>query len=118
MTGMKAWIYARVNPEDIGSIYAQIADGKVLAKQRGWTVAGESQELGNGRDAGHSEFQRLLTAIEGGEAGAVVAVDWTRLARSPERRKRLLEAGKGKGIVVALVTGGDFDLSALDGLPE
>jgi len=116
--GMKAWIYARANRENVGLIYDQIADGKALAEQRGWTVAGEFRELDGGCDAGHSEFQRLLAAIEGSEAGAVVASDWTRLARSPERRKHLLEVGKGKGIVVAFVTGGDFDLSALESIPE
>ncbi|MEQ7124721.1 recombinase family protein [Actinopolymorpha sp. B11F2] len=113
---MRVIVYTRISRDDTGAglgVARQREDCETLAAARGWrtvdtivdndmSAAGKRQRPG---------FERLMAAVEAGQVDAVVAWSFDRLTRNARDRLRMVEAGKSRGLIVALVRGSDLDMS-------
>ena len=113
---MNAHLYFRISEDKTGEelgVTRQRDDCLTLVRQRGWTIAREHPEddtSAAGRKA-RPRFEALLTAVERGEVGAIVAWSLDRLTRNRRDSLRLIEACEPRRVVIALVRGSDLDLS-------
>jgi DNA invertase Pin-like site-specific DNA recombinase len=113
---MQAALYLRQSRDFTGEehgVTRQREDSEALAKRRGWTVSvihtdNDTSAAGKKRRPG---FEALMTDIESGRITAVIAWSLDRLTRNARDRLRLLEVGKERGLILALVRGSDLDLS-------
>ncbi len=113
---MRTLVYLRLSQDRTGEelgVTRQRDDARKLAKLRGWTIAAEhvdNDTSASGRKV-RPGFEAVLTALDRGEAGAVIAWDMTRLTRNRRDTLRLLEIGERRSAVIAFVRGSDLDLS-------
>jgi DNA invertase Pin-like site-specific DNA recombinase len=102
--------------EQLG-VTRQLEDARELARRRGFDVVAEYTDndvsaAGKRRRPG---FEALLADLAEGRADAVVAWTLDRITRNARDRLRLLDIGRERGIIVALVRGSDLDLSTPSG---
>ena len=111
-----AAIYLRQSMDRTGeglAVDRQRSDAETLVKLRGWDVV--RVEVDNDISAAGKKhrpgFEAILTAVESGEVGAVIAWDMTRLLRNLRDMVRVIEAGERHKTVLAFCRGSDLDLS-------
>jgi site-specific DNA recombinase len=117
---MRAAIYTRISRDRSGEragVGRQEADCRAFCERRGWEVAGvyADNDLSAYSGKPRPAYKRLLADIEGGRVGAVVAWHNDRLHRSPAELEGFIALIEAKGTTVAMVEGGDYDLTTADG---
>lgn len=117
---VRAAIYARQSRDFSGqehSVTRQREDCQELAARRGWHIAATltDNDLSAAGKRRRPGFETLLSEIGRGGVSAVIAWNFDRLTRNARDRLRLLEAGRERGLIIALVRGSDLDLSTPSG---
>src|SRR4249919_754625 len=113
---MRTAIYLRQSLDKSGegaAVDRQREDAETLARLRGWEVVrveidNDVSAAGKRRRPG---FEAVLTAIESGQVGAVIAWDMTRLTRNRRDTLRVIETAEQHKTVLAFCRGSDLDLS-------
>ena len=89
----------------------------MVAKRRGWEVV--RTEIDNDISAAGKRhrpgFEAIMTAIDNGEVGAVIAWDMARLTRNARDTLRIIDAGQRHNTVLAFHKGDSLDLSSPNG---
>lgn len=116
----RAAIYARISKDREGEalgVKRQEQDCRALAGRKGWDVADVyvdddiSAYSGKVRPA----YRALMAALKAGEVDAVVAYTNTRLHRSMRELEDFIDVVEARGAAVAIVQGGDYDLTSSAG---
>jgi DNA invertase Pin-like site-specific DNA recombinase len=63
-------------------------------------------------------YARMLAAVESGSKDAIVTWHNDRLHRSPKELEAFIDLVERSGVRLAVVTGGDYDLTTPDGRPS
>ncbi len=119
--GMRAVIYARYSTDNQSkaSVADQIRLCERLCDEHGWTVAGiYSDDAQSGFNHLRSDYQRMLSFVEGGGCDVIVAESYERLIRDGEHSARLYKRMTYLGIPIVTSKGGriteiDVGLSSL-----
>ncbi len=95
----------------------QEADCRAFCERREWEVAGiySDNDLSAYSGKPRPAYKRLLADVEAGQVGAVVAWHNDRLHRSPAELENFIALIERTGTTVAMVEGGDYDLTTPDG---
>ncbi len=117
---MRAAIYTRISRDRSGEragVGRQEADSRAFCQRRGWEVAGvySDNDLSAYSGKPRPAYRRLLADVEAGHVGAVVAWHNDRLHRSPAELEGFIALIERLGTMVAMVEGGDYDLTTPDG---
>lgn len=117
---MHAAIYTRISRDRSGEragVGRQEADCRAYCERRGWEVAGvyADNDLSAYSGKPRPAYKRLLADVEAGQVGAVVAWHNDRLHRSPAELEGFIALIERTGTTVAMVEGGDYDLTSPDG---
>jgi len=109
-------VYVRQSSDKTGegaAVERQREDALSLARVRGWEVV--RVEVDNDVSAAGKRvrpgFEAVMSAVESGEVGAVIAWDMTRLSRNRRDTVRVIETGERARIVLAFCRASDIDLS-------
>ncbi len=95
----------------------QRVDCEALCVARGWEVA----EVFEDNDASaygrrpRRAYERMLAAVDSGAIGAIVTWHNDRLHRSPKELEAFIDLVERSGVRLAVVAGGDYDLTTPDG---
>jgi site-specific DNA recombinase len=113
-------VYLRQSFDKTGegaAVDRQREDTELVAKRRGWEVV--RTEIDNDISAAGKRhrpgFEAIMTAIDNGEVGAVIAWDMTRLTRNARDTLRIIDAGQRHNTVLAFHKGDSLDLSSPNG---
>lgn len=117
---LRAGIYLRISLDRTGeglAVDRQREDCEQLIKLRNWSVSetftdNDTSAAGKAKRPG---FEALLTAIDQGRIGVVVAWSLDRLTRNRRDQLRLIEMCQKRTVNLALVRGADMDLSSAVG---
>jgi DNA invertase Pin-like site-specific DNA recombinase len=117
---MRAGVYCRISRDPEGlraGVTRQEQDCRRHCEERGWEVADVYVDNDVGAYSGkpRPQYRRLLEDLEADRIGAVVAWHNDRLHRSPRELEEFITAVERTGATVAMVTGGDYDLTSADG---
>ncbi len=117
---MRAATYARISSDPSGQragVDRQRADCRALCERRGWEVADEYVDNDASAYSGkpRPRYQALLRDVEAGRVDAIVAWHNDRLHRSPLELEAFISLVERTGVRVAVVEGGDYDLTTPDG---
>jgi DNA invertase Pin-like site-specific DNA recombinase len=115
-----AAIYCRISADRTGlaaGVTRQEADGRSLAAERGWEVAGVyvDNDLSAFSGRPRPEYRRLLEDIKAGVVTAVLAWHPDRLYRRMRDLEEFIEVIEAAGVDVATVKAGDIDLASPSG---
>jgi DNA invertase Pin-like site-specific DNA recombinase len=116
-----AALYTRLSRDPSGQeagVRRQEADCRALAMNRGWKVVRVFTDNDRSATSGKARpaWNALLTAIEAGEFGALVAYSSSRLYRRPHDLRGLLELTKARpGFQIATVKSGTIDVESAQG---
>jgi DNA invertase Pin-like site-specific DNA recombinase len=115
---MRAAVYLRISSDPSGQqlgVTRQREDCEQLCAAKGWAPV---EFLDNDISASNGKrrpgYERMLTDIESGSVGAVVAWDLDRLHRRPIELERFMELADTHQLALATVSG-DVDLSTAQG---
>jgi DNA invertase Pin-like site-specific DNA recombinase len=117
---VRAAIYTRISSDPSGQragVERQRADCEALCAARGWEV-GEVHEDNDCSAYGRKPrpaYERMLAAVESGTVAAIVTWHNDRLHRSPTELEAFIDLVERSGVRLAVVTGGDYDLTTPDG---
>jgi site-specific DNA recombinase len=113
---VKAAIYLRQSLDQNGegtAVGRQEEDARALISHKGWSIEGAyvDNDMSAAGKRTRPGFEAALEALGAGRADAIVAWSLDRLTRNARDRLRLIEVGRERGAVVALVRGSDLDMS-------
>lgn len=94
------WIYSRSNDRHPRTLFKQTKKLLRVAQNRGYSVAGVSQDMGSGRSFGRVGLQKALQAVRDGSARAVLVQDSDRLSFQIPVLKKALECLQDHGAVL------------------
>src|SRR5437588_7717714 len=117
---VRAGVYTRISWDPQGQragVERQRADCEALCAERGWEIAQylEDNDASAYRGKPRRAYGRMLSAIEDGTLDAVVTWHNDRLHCSPRELEAFIDLVEHRGLRVAVVTGGDYDLTTPDG---
>lgn len=117
---MKAVVYNRISSDPSGQkagVARQERECRELAEVRGWDVVGVYTDNDRSAYSGkpRPEYERLLVDIDSGVAGSIIAWHPDRLHRSPVELEDFIDLVEKRGVTVATVQGGEYDLSTPSG---
>ena len=117
---VRAGIYTRISYDPAGQragVERQRLDCEALCRSRGWEVAHYLEDNDRSAYSGKPRcaYQELLRAVEAGEIDAIVTWHNDRLHRSPKELEGFINLVERTGVRVAVVTGGDYDLTTPEG---
>lgn len=78
----KAWIYCRIANPNSDAMHMQLEELRRYADERGYSVAGITQEYGNGLSLDRFGLMDVARAVTYGKASVVLAKDVSRIARN------------------------------------
>ena len=115
-----AGIYTRISWDPEGQragVERQRVDCEALCVRRGWEVAQYFEDNDASAYSGKPRraYERMLSAIDEGAIGAIVTWHNDRLHRSPRELEAFIDLMERSGVRVAVVTGGDYDLTTPEG---
>ena len=118
---VRAGVYTRISWDPAGQgagVERQRLDCEALCAARGWQVAQlfEDNDVSaySGKPRRVRAYERMLSAVE--EAlDAIVTWHNDRLHRSPKELEAFMDLVEHSGLRVAVVAGGDYDLTTPDG---
>ena len=117
---VRAGIYTRISSDPSGEragVDRQRVDCEALCVARGWEVV----EVFEDNDASaygrrpRRAYERMLAVVESGAIGAIVTWHNDRLHRSPKELEAFIDLVERSGLRLAVVAGGDYDLTTPDG---
>ena len=117
---MRAGVYSRISRDDLGDglgVERQLEDCAALCERRGWTMVGSYVDNDISAFSGRArpEYERLVSDIQTGMVGAVVAWAPERLHRSPRELEDFIELIEATGTTVETVKAGTWDVSTSHG---
>ncbi len=117
---VRAGIYTRISYDPAGQragVERQRLDCEALCRARGWEVARYLEDNDRSAYSGKPRraYQHLLRAVDAGEIEAIVTWHNDRLHRSPKELEGFIDLVERTGVRVAVVSGGDYDLTTPDG---
>ncbi len=117
---IRAGIYTRISYDPAGQragVERQRLDCETLCRSRGWEVGRSFEDNDRSAYSGKPRraYQELLGAVEDGDADAIVTWHNDRLHRSPKELEAFIDLVERTGVRVAVVTGGDYDLTTPNG---
>ncbi len=120
LPGVRAGVYTRISWDPAGQragVKRQRVDCEALCQSRGWKVTHYLEDNDRSAYSGRPRraYEQLLRATEAGEIDAVVTWHNDRLHRSPKELEAFIDLVERTGVKVAVVTGGDYDLTTADG---
>ena len=116
----EAGVYTRISSDPSGQragVDCQRADCEAHCHTRGWDVVEvfcDNDASAYGRKPRHA-YERMLAAVETGKIDAIVTWHNDRLHRSPKELEAFIDLVERSGVRLAVVTGGDYDLTTPDG---
>lgn len=116
----KAGVYTRISSDPSGQragVDRQRADCEAHCHTRGWEVVEvfcDNDASAYGRKPRHA-YERMLAAVATGKIDAIVTWHNDRLHRSPKELEAFIDLVERSGVRLAVVTGGDYDLTTPDG---
>jgi DNA invertase Pin-like site-specific DNA recombinase len=120
LPAVRAGIYTRISYDPAGQragVERQRIDCEALCLARGWEVVTYLEDNDRSAYSGKPRraYQQLLRAVEVGEIDAIVTWHNDRLHRSPKELEGFIDLVERTGVRVAVVSGGDYDLTTPDG---
>ena len=117
---LRAGIYTRISWDPEGQragVERQRVDCEALCACRGWEIAQYFEDNDASAYSGKPRraYERMLSTIEQGAIGAIVTWHNDRLHRSPRELEAFIDLMERSGVRVAVVTGGDYDLTTPEG---
>ena len=117
---VRAGIYTRISWDPDGQragVDRQRVDCEALCAARGWEVAQYFEDNDASAYSGKPRraYERMVAVIEDGTVDAVVTWHNDRLHRSPRELEAFIDLVERRGVRVAVVAGGDYDLTTPDG---
>src|SRR5919202_2627484 len=117
---VRAGIYTRISWDPGGQragVERQRADCEALCADRGWEIAHYFEDNDRSAYSGKKRpaYERMLAAIQDRRLDAVVTWHNDRLHRSPRELEGFIDLVECSGVRVAVVSGGDYDLTTPDG---
>jgi site-specific DNA recombinase len=117
---VRAAIYTRISYDPAGQragVERQRLDCEALCLARGWEVVTYLEDNDRSAHSGKPRraYQQLLRSIEASEIDAIVTWHNDRLHRSPRELEGFIDLVELTGVRVAVVSGGDYDLTTPDG---
>ncbi|MFN2607119.1 MAG: recombinase family protein [Acidimicrobiales bacterium] len=120
LPAVKAGVYTRVSSDPSGQragVDRQRADCEAHCLARGWEVVKvfcDNDASAYGRKPRRA-YERMLAAVESGRIDAIVTRHNDRLHRSPRELEAFIDLVERSRVHLAVVTGGDYDLTTPDG---
>ena len=117
---VKAGVYTRISSDPSGQragVERQRADCEAHCLARGWDVVEvfcDNDASAYGRKPRRA-CERMLAAVESGRIDAIVTWHNDRLHRSPKELEAFIDLVERSRVRLAVVTGGDYDLTTPDG---
>ncbi len=116
-----AALYARISRDITGEalgVQRQLADGRKLAADRGWAIAGEYVDNDISAYGGkrRPEYERMLEDIQAGRRDAVVVYNLDRLTRRPIELEQFTAICERAGLTQFATVTADIDLGTGDGM--
>ena len=117
---VRAGLYTRISWDPAGQgagVERQRRDCEALCVSRGWEVAQlfEDNDVSAYSGKPRRAYERMLSAVEEGALDAIVTWHNDRLHRSPKELEAFIDLVEHSGLRVAVVAGGDYDLTTPDG---
>jgi len=117
---VRAGIYTRISWDPDGQragVERQRLDCEALCGDRGWEIAQYFEDNDRSAYSGKRRpaYECLLAAVEERRLDAVVTWHNDRLHRSPRELESFIDLVERSGVRVAVVTGGDYDLTTPEG---
>ena len=117
---VRAGVYTRISWDPEGQragVERQRVDCEALCAARCWEVTHYFEDNDRSAYSGKKRraYERMLTAVEGGVLDAIVTWHNDRLHRSPRELETFIDLVERRGVRVAVVTGGDYDLTTPEG---
>jgi len=117
---VRAGVYTRISwdPGQQGAgVERQRLDCEALCAARGWEVAQlfEDNDVSAYSGKPRRAYERMLSAVEEGALDAIVTWHNDRLHRSPKELEAFIDLVEHSGLRMAVVAGGDYDLTTPDG---
>jgi DNA invertase Pin-like site-specific DNA recombinase len=115
-----AGVYTRISSDPRGQragVERQRVDCEALCASRGWRVAEifeDNDASAYGRKPRHA-YERMLAAVDSGAIDAIVTWHNDRLHRFPKELEAFIDLVERSGVRLAVVAGGDYDLTTPDG---
>jgi len=116
----RAALYTRISSDPSGQragVERQRRDCETHCAARGWTVVEVFEDNDTSASSGKPRrgYERMLAAVEGGGIDAIVTWHNDRLHRSPKELEAFIDLVERTRVRLAVVTGGDYDLTTPDG---
>ncbi len=116
----RAALYTRISSDPSGQragVERQRQDREAHCRARGWTVGEVFEDNDTSASSGkpRRDYERMLAAVDSGAIDAIVTWHNDRLHRSPKELEAFIDLVERTGVRLALVTGGDYDLTTPDG---
>ncbi len=118
--GVRAGLYTRICSDPSGQragVERQRSDCEAHCLARGWLAAELFEDNDTSASTGKPRpgYERMLAAVEAGNIDAVVTWHNDRLHRSPKELEAFIALVERSRLLLAVVTGGDYDLTTPDG---
>ncbi len=120
LSAVKAGVYTRISSDPSGQragVDRQRADCEAHCLARDWEVVEvfcDNDASAYGRKP-RQAYERMLAAVESGSIDAIVTWHNDRLHRSPKELEAFIDLVERSRVRLAVVTGGDYDLTTPDG---
>ncbi len=116
----RAGIYTRISWDPDGQragVERQRVDCEALCADRGWEIAHYFEDNDRSAYSGKRRpaYERLLAAVDERRLDAILAWHNDRLHRSPRELEAFIDLVERSGVRVAVVSGGDYDLTTPEG---
>jgi DNA invertase Pin-like site-specific DNA recombinase len=117
---VKTGVYTRISSDPSGQragVERQRADCEAHGRTRGWEVVevfSDNDASAYGRKP-RLAYEHMLAATDSGSIDAIVTWHNDRLHRSPKELEAFIDLVERRGVRLAVVTGGDYDLTTPDG---
>jgi site-specific DNA recombinase len=113
-------VYTRISSDPSGQragVERQRSDCDAYCRARGWPVVELFEDNDTSASSGKSRraYERMLIAVEDSRVDAIVTWHNDRLHRSPKELEAFIDLVERSGVRLAVVTGGDYDLTTPDG---
>lgn len=117
---MRAGIYGRISDDRIGDaagVRRQEDDCRAFCDQRHWPIAGVYIDNDISAYSGkvRPQYRRMMADAKAGLLDVIVVWHLDRIYRHPLELEEIIDLVEKSGLMVATVTGGDYDLTTTDG---
>jgi DNA invertase Pin-like site-specific DNA recombinase len=117
---LRSGIYTRISWDPSGQragVERQRVDCEALCADRGWAITQYFEDNDRSAYTGKKRrgYEQTLSALEDGALDAIVTWHNDRLHRSPRELETFIDLVERRGVRVAVVTGGDYDLTTPEG---